>query len=146
MKWTGISGSWRKTNELVEADVKRIVREIVIRGYGIVTGGALGVDYIATDEALKLNPSVTQIRVYLPTTLQIYSTHYRKRAAEGVITNEQAEMLMSGTLKTASFKMRSFPNTRKCTAFSVQKILLNEFSCIPKNFLAREKSPIKPLA
>ncbi len=34
---------------------------------------------------------------------------------------------MSGTLKTASFKMRSFPS-------------------IPKNFLVEEKSPIKPLA
>ena len=52
-------------------------------------------DYIATDEALKLNPLATQIRIYLPTTLEIYSAHYRKRAIEGVITNEQAEMLIS---------------------------------------------------
>lgn len=95
MKWIGISGSWRKTSEQVEADVRSIVREVITRGDGIVTGGALGVDYIATEEVLRLNPSATQIRIYLPTTLQIYSAHYRKRAIEGVITDTQAEMLIS---------------------------------------------------
>ena len=42
-----------------------------------------------------MNPSATQIRIYLPTTLQIYSAHYRKRAKEGVITSTQAELLIS---------------------------------------------------
>jgi len=95
MKWIGISGSWKKTNKKVEIDVRRVVREIITNKKGIVTGGALGVDYIATDEAFKLNPSATLIKIYLPTTLQIYSAHYRKRAAEGVITNTQAEILIS---------------------------------------------------
>lgn len=95
MRWIAISGSWRKTDEQVEADVRKVVRETITSGNGIVTGGALGVDYIATDEALKLNPSATQIRVYLPTTLPIYSAHYRKRAIEGVISSTQAEMLVS---------------------------------------------------
>jgi len=94
MKWIAISGSWRKTNEQVESDVRKVVREIITSGNGIVSGGALGVDYIAIDEALILNPSATQIRIYLPTTLQIYSAHYRKRAEEGVITSTQAEMLI----------------------------------------------------
>ena len=93
MKWIGISGSWRKTNSQVEADVRDLVRETIAKGDGIVTGGALGVDYLATDEVLRLNPSATQIKVYLPTTLQIYATHYRKRAKEGVITRVQAENL-----------------------------------------------------
>mgnify|MGYP001569622447 CR=1 FL=1 len=101
MKWIGISGSWRKINEQVESDVRRVVRDIILSGEGIVSGGALGVDYIATDEALRLNPSATQIRVYLPTTLQIYSAHYRKRATEGGITKEQAEMLKSQLEKLA---------------------------------------------
>lgn len=95
MKWIGISGGWRKIDEKVEADVRKIIRGIIKDGNGIVSGGALGVDYIATDEALKLNPSATQIRIYLPTTLGIYSAHYRKRATEGVITIEQAEKLIS---------------------------------------------------
>lgn len=94
MKWIGITGSWRKTNEQVESEVRNVVREIIANGDGIVTGGALGVDYIATDEVLRINPSAIQIKVYLPTTLKIYAAHYRKRAAEGVITVSQAEMLI----------------------------------------------------
>ncbi len=55
------------------------------------------------------------------------------------------DIIMSGTLKTTPFKVWSFLSTRKCTAFSVQKILLNEFSCIQKISPLKEKSPIKPL-
>jgi len=43
---------------------KKRIRAIINDGNGIVSGGALGVDYIATDEALRLNPSATQIKIY----------------------------------------------------------------------------------
>jgi len=87
MKWVGITGSWRATSAEVEKDVRDAVREVIGRGDGIVTGGALNVDWFATDEALKLNPDATRIKVY--------ATHYRRRAAEGVITPEQAEGLIA---------------------------------------------------
>ena len=95
MKWVAISGSWRKTNEEVENDVRQAVREIIKRGDGIVTSGALNVDYFATDEALKVNPEAKQIKVCLPVTLNLFSAHYRKRADEGVITHQQAEELIT---------------------------------------------------
>ena len=95
MKWVAISGSWRKTNEEVENDVRQAVREIIKRGDGIVTSGALNVDYFATDEALKVNPEAKQIKVCLPVTLELFSAHYRKRADEGVITHQQAEELIT---------------------------------------------------
>ena len=95
MKWVAISGSWRKTNEEVENDVRQAVRGIIKRGDGIVTGGALNVDYFATDEALKVNPEAKQIKVCLPVTLELFSAHYRKRADEGVITHQQAEELIT---------------------------------------------------
>lgn len=94
MKWIGITGSWRATSEEVEKDARAAVRDIILRGDGIVTGGALNVDWFATDEAMKLNPSATQIKVCLPVTLERYAAHYRKRADEGVITHEQAERLI----------------------------------------------------
>ena len=102
MKWFGITGSWRITSPQVEHDVRTTVEEILAAGSGIVTGGALNVDYFATDEALKLNPTATHIHVFLPTTLEIYFQHYRKRAEEGVITKAQAELLINQltTLKT----------------------------------------------
>jgi predicted Rossmann fold nucleotide-binding protein DprA/Smf involved in DNA uptake len=99
MKWIGITGSWRKTGEEVEKDVRAAVKEIIERGDGIVTGGALNVDWYATDEALKLNPAATQIKVCLPVTLERYAAHYRKRADEGVITHEQAERLIEQLTK-----------------------------------------------
>lgn len=95
MKWVAIAGSWRNTNAEVEADVRREVSKIFQAGNGIVTGGALGVDFYATDEALKLDGTRKQIRIFLPTTLERYAKHYQKRAEEGVITLEQAEALIN---------------------------------------------------
>ena len=95
--WFGISGSWRVTNKEVERAVRRAVREILSRNGGIVTGGALNVDFFATNEALKIDPSA--IRVFLPVTLDRYAAHYRKRADEGVITHEQAEALIEQLTK-----------------------------------------------
>lgn len=94
MKWFGITGSWRKTSAEVEADVRSTVREIISAGDGIVTGGALNVDWFATDAALEANPTATQIEVCIPVTLERYAAHYQKRADEGVITHEQAERLI----------------------------------------------------
>lgn len=95
MKWVVISGSWRKINREIEENVRNTVREIVSRGDGIVSGGALGVDYIATDEALKLDTTAEKIKVFLPITLGLYAAHYRKRANEGVISEKQAEDLIA---------------------------------------------------
>lgn len=96
MKWIGICGSREaRPGTKAEEDVRREVATIISRGDGIVSGGALGIDYFATDEALKLNQSAEQIKIFLPTTLDIYKKHYRNRADEGVITKDEAEMLIS---------------------------------------------------
>lgn len=95
MKWVAISGSWRKINKELENDVRKTVREIFSRGDGIITGGALNVDFIATDEALKLDPTAKRIKIVLPATLEIFTVHYRKRAKERVITEKQAEDLIA---------------------------------------------------
>jgi len=99
MKWIGISGSWRKTNDEIEEKLRAIVREIFEAGNGIVSGGALGIDYVATNEALKCNPSADRIKIFLPTTLERYSKHYRKHAKLGTITSEQAENLITQLIK-----------------------------------------------
>ncbi|MEK7136393.1 MAG: DNA-processing protein DprA [Patescibacteria group bacterium] len=93
--WFGISGSWRDTSKEVEESVRSAVKQIMERGDGIVSGGALNVDYFATDEAIKLNPNGDKIKIFIPVVLDLYSSHYRKRAGEGVITPEQAEVLIS---------------------------------------------------
>jgi hypothetical protein len=95
MKWIAISGSWRITNKQIEEDVRSAVRAIIKRGDGIVSGGAINVDYFATDEALQIDPVASRVKIFLPTTLHLYAAHYRKRASEGVITKRQAEDLIS---------------------------------------------------
>lgn len=94
MRWVAVSGSWRRSHPGIEHDVRQAVADIMERGDGIVTGGALGVDYVATEEALKHNPTADRITIILPTSLEVYAFHYRKRAKEGVITVEQAETLI----------------------------------------------------
>lgn len=94
-KWVAISGTWKFTNKKMEKDVRVIVKKILNSGGGIVTGGALNVDSFAMDEAIGFDPDGARIKVFLPTTLKIYSAHYRRRAKEGVISGEQAENLIN---------------------------------------------------
>lgn len=94
MKWIAIAGSWRNSAAGIEEDIRSNIKDIVARGEGVVTGGALGVDYIATDEYLKNDPTASRLKIFLPCTIARYSAHYRKRASEGVITSEQAESLI----------------------------------------------------
>jgi hypothetical protein len=94
MKWVAISGSWRKVNKEIEDKIRTEVREIILRGDGIVSGGALNVDFIALNEALKHDQKAERIKIFLPTTLEKYAEHYRKHAKLGSITDEQAEALI----------------------------------------------------
>ena len=94
MKWIGISGSWRSTCPELERDLEREVTQLLDDGNGIVTGGALGVDYAATAISLEHYPDGSHTKVILPTSLEVYTAHYLKRAKEGVITLEQAQKLI----------------------------------------------------
>jgi len=66
------TGTWRLVNKQVEADVRTAVREVLARGDGIVTGGATGVDYFAMDEAFKVLPDASRLRVIIPAYLPDY--------------------------------------------------------------------------
>ncbi len=94
MKWYAISGSWRTTNKRVKKDVIRVVKKIVKKNDGILTGGALGVDYTATQTVLKYGNPEKQLKIYLPIKLKKFCKHYFKRAGEGVITQEHAEKIV----------------------------------------------------
>jgi len=99
MKWFAISGSWRsQTPELVK-DLSVAMDRIIQNNDGIVSGGALGVDYIATSAMLELSNWPERIKVIIPTSLEIYKNHYFRRADEGVITHKQASSLIDQLTK-----------------------------------------------
>lgn len=92
MTWVGVSGSWRYTPPGLQDAVHREVAAALGAGKSIVTGGALGVDYWASETALRIDPS--RLKVILPTSLATYAAHYRRRAAQRVISVQQAEDLI----------------------------------------------------
>lgn len=63
-----------------------------------MTGGALGVDFIATNTVLALDPKCKSLKIFLPTNLNTYTQHYLKRAKEGIITQKQANELLNQLL------------------------------------------------
>ncbi len=114
MKWIAISGGWKTINNKIEDDVRSVVEKIISRGDGIVSGGALNVDFIATDEALKLDPTAKKIKVFLPTTFEKFKEHYRKHARLGTITSEEAENLIKQLTRLKQINKNSLienPNT-----------------------------------
>ncbi len=63
-------------------------------GRVVVTGGALGVDYIASQAVFEADPSVQLLRIILPANLEVYAAHYRSQAEQGVVTHAEVEDLI----------------------------------------------------
>ena len=100
MKWIGVIGSrLAEPGSKAESDAREEVRKIIARGDGVVSGGALGIDYFATDEALKSDPTGKRVKIFLPVMLDLYARHYNKRKEEGVITKHQVETLIAQLTK-----------------------------------------------
>ncbi len=102
MKYYAISGSWRTINKEVENDVKKTVSQIIKQWDGIITWGALWVDYIATETVLKLWNPKKQLQIFLPINLDAFCKHYHKRAKEWVITLKQANEITSQLKKISN--------------------------------------------
>lgn len=101
MKWIGITGTWRNVDARVEHDVRTAAREVIDRGDGIVAGGAPGVDFFATHEALLCDPTARAIRLVLPATLETYAQQYRVRRSPGT-TNTIDHARTTGKLVTVA--------------------------------------------
>jgi hypothetical protein len=71
MTWVGVSGSWRYAPPGLSDAVHRKVAAALQAGKSIVTGGALGVDFWATETALDIDPA--RLKVILPTSLATYA-------------------------------------------------------------------------
>ena len=94
MRWFAVAGSQENPSRRVELDVHSAVTDVVKSKNAIVSSGGLGVNYLATEAAMAAVDRRQRLRVIIPTPLEIYANHYRQQAAEGVIADQQAEMLV----------------------------------------------------
>jgi len=101
MKLFAISGTWHTKNKKVKKDVEETTKKIIKEGNGIINGGALGVDYFATEIVLKFGDPKKQLKICLPIKLEEMCKHYFRRAKEGVITNQQAKKITTQLKKVA---------------------------------------------
>lgn len=88
MKWVIFTGTWRLTNAQVENDVRDTAREVIERGEGIITGGALGVDLFTMETAALYDPEFKQLIVIIPAKLERYIEHFHKAYKDGRIPEE----------------------------------------------------------
>jgi len=130
MKWIAISGSWRKTNSKVKKDVEKVVNKIIKEGNGIISGGALGVDYIATQVILDFGNPKKQLRLYLPITLKDFCDHYFRRAKEGVITKEQATLITTQLKKVKEISPKSVIDNTKYSEANIESYYARNTSII----------------
>ena len=93
--WVGISGSLGIRLPEVDRDVTREVERLVRRGTGIVTGGAPGVDMLAMDASLRIDPSGTHLKVVLPCSFPMFLQYVQALAFHDVISKWDAIHLTS---------------------------------------------------
>lgn len=93
MKWILFTGTWKLTNQEVENDVRQAARDVLARGDGIVTGGATGVDYFAMDEAMKLYPDASRLKVIIPAMFKDYIYDYHTNWLMEPVTVESINAL-----------------------------------------------------
>lgn len=104
--WIGISGSWRTINQKVVDDDTEIVRYITSDDIGIITGGALGVDYITTEIVLKEGDPKKQLRIVLPINRYAYMEHFTNSSIRNKINRTQQDCLID----QLSYIDKNFPN------------------------------------
>ncbi len=93
MKWILFTGTWRLDDKNVEGDVRSSVREVLVRGDGIVTGGATGVDYFVMDETMKTDPKASRLRVFIPARLESYIRDYYTNWCKEPVIRESIDSL-----------------------------------------------------
>lgn len=98
MKWILFTGTWKLANKQVEKDVRDAVREVIGRGDAVLTGGGTGVDYFAMNEALKIQPDGSRLKVIIPAYLEDFIDDYYKNWCQEPITKEDIDQ-MAYTLK-----------------------------------------------
>lgn len=92
MKWILFTGSRGPINAKVEEDVRSCVNQVLSENNGILTGGAIGVDYFAMDECL-IRDNLSKLRVILPTKVEYFIHHHERAMLENRISKSEYLLL-----------------------------------------------------
>lgn len=93
MKWLGVTGSWKYELPELKSDIQCEVNKYLDDGYGIISGGAAGVDYWATQTVLERFPDGSRTRIIIPTRLDVLiECNYDTKDEPGVDV-ERAKLL-----------------------------------------------------
>jgi predicted Rossmann fold nucleotide-binding protein DprA/Smf involved in DNA uptake len=80
-KWLAVIGT-REVNPEISRAVRREIQTALADGWSIVSGGATGVDHEAATLVYQ-SGGVSRLKIYLPTTLDIYIKGLKSRASAG---------------------------------------------------------------
>ena len=89
MKWLAVVGT-REVNDMIRRDIEQFVRQKIVEGCGIVSGGATGVDHEAARLAYEYGLGVARFRIFLPVKLELYCQVLYDRAADGKCRQDDA--------------------------------------------------------
>ena len=89
MKWLAVVGT-REVNDMIRRDIEQFVRQKIVEGCGIVSGGATGVDHEAARLAYEYGLGVARFRIFLPVKLELYCQALYDRAAVGKCRQDDA--------------------------------------------------------
>lgn len=82
MKWLGVVGT-REVNDTIRRDIEQFVRQKIVEGGGIVSGGATGADHEAARLAYEYGLEAARFRIFLPVELELYCQTLYSRAVVG---------------------------------------------------------------
>lgn len=81
-RWLAVVGT-REVDETTRHDIEWYVKRKISDGYGIVSGGATGVDHEAAQLAYDVGLTAEQFRIYLPVRLEQYCRALLERGEQG---------------------------------------------------------------
>ncbi len=94
MKWLGVTGSWKHEFPEIISEVEDEINNYLDEGYGVVSGGAPGVDYWATKTTLERFPNGGRTKIIIPTRLSAYIQSNVEAVKFGELSNDRATELI----------------------------------------------------
>ena len=88
--WLAVVGT-REVDDEIRTDIEVYIRGAIADGWGIISGGATGVDHEAAQLAYEAGLAIDRFRIYLPAALGVYCTALLLRAEQGKCRLQDAE-------------------------------------------------------